>query len=138
MSHYEVLNVDQDATHENIKRSYQDLVLKNHPDRRNSSSILYNNKFQIIQEAWEVLRDTRNRLEYDQKLLQDVQRNRIRAFVHEEYHISDLGYDPDFDTFVIDCRCGGGYCLERLAVIYPLVLLECDTCSLNIQVNTHL
>jgi molecular chaperone DnaJ len=38
MDFYEVLEVDEDASQEDIKKSYQQLVLKHHPDKVSKNS----------------------------------------------------------------------------------------------------
>ncbi|WOH06549.1 hypothetical protein DCAR_0625977 [Daucus carota subsp. sativus] len=62
--YYQILEVDYDATEENIKLSYKKLALKWHPDKHKGDSAV-TNKFQAINEAYTVLSDPDKRLEYD-------------------------------------------------------------------------
>ncbi|EXJ59669.1 hypothetical protein A1O7_03815 [Cladophialophora yegresii CBS 114405] len=62
-NHYAVLGVLRFATHAEIKAAYNRLVLQAHPDKGGSPS-----DFIKIQAAWEVLRDTSARAEFDRKI----------------------------------------------------------------------
>lgn len=62
--YYQILEVDYDATEENIKLSYKKLALKWHPDKHKGDSAV-TTKFQAINEAYTVLSDPDKRLEYD-------------------------------------------------------------------------
>ncbi len=63
---YKVLEVDDKASMEDIKRSYRKLSLKFHPDK-NNNSCESQEKFQKINEAYETLGDNEKRREYDMK-----------------------------------------------------------------------
>lgn len=65
-THYEVLGVSREATHDEIKRAYRGLSLKWHPDRNQSSEA--QSKFQEIGAAYEILSDERRRHEYNDEL----------------------------------------------------------------------
>lgn len=58
---YEVLDLPQDATTEQIKKAYKRLALQYHPDRPNGDT----EKFKQIAMAYEVLSDATKRREYD-------------------------------------------------------------------------
>jgi DnaJ-class molecular chaperone len=62
-NYYEVLGVPNDASEEQIKRAYRKLSLQYHPDRNTDPSA--SARFQEINEANEVLSDTKRRAEYD-------------------------------------------------------------------------
>ncbi|KAE9620219.1 hypothetical protein Lal_00019780 [Lupinus albus] len=62
--YYKVLEVDYDATDENIKFNYRRLALKWHPDKHKGDSAA-TTKFQEINEAYTVLSDPAKRLDYD-------------------------------------------------------------------------
>ena len=62
-SHYDILQIKQDATNDEIKRSFRILALKYHPDKNKSSES--KEKFLRIVEAYEVLSDEGSRKKYD-------------------------------------------------------------------------
>ena len=64
MNYYEILNVSQSATYEEIKRAYHKLARINHPDKNGKKE-----DFQKIQEAYQVLSDEEHRKNYDVWLL---------------------------------------------------------------------
>jgi molecular chaperone DnaJ len=67
LGYYEDLNVEKDATLEEIKKSYKQLAIKHHPDRNPSNVEESKRIFKTIVEAYEVLIDTNKRFEYDHK-----------------------------------------------------------------------
>ena len=62
-SYYEILEIERNATPEDIRRAYKRLSLKYHPDRNPAPHA--HSKMQDINKAFEVLSDTEKRREYD-------------------------------------------------------------------------
>lgn len=62
---YNILNVDENASQDEIRKSFRKLSLKYHPDRNNS----YDSEsiFKELNTAYEVLGDEKKRSEYDKK-----------------------------------------------------------------------
>ncbi len=65
--YYKLLEVDRDASDEQIRKSYRRLALKYHPDR-NPGDPKAEEHFKEIAEAYGVLIDPLKRSEYDQWL----------------------------------------------------------------------
>lgn len=63
--YYEVLNLAQQASEEDIKKAYRRLAMKYHPDR-NPDDAVAEERFKEAKEAYEVLSDSRKRAAYDQ------------------------------------------------------------------------
>lgn len=63
--YYKTLGVERSATPEIIKKAYRKLAMKYHPDR-NKGNKEAEEKFKDINEAYEVLSDTKKRARYDQ------------------------------------------------------------------------
>jgi DnaJ-class molecular chaperone len=63
MDYYEVLGVKNNATQEEIRKTYRQLSLKYHPDRNTDPSAT--EKYKQINEAYETLGDSSERTKYD-------------------------------------------------------------------------
>ena len=62
---YEILEVNRDASDEEIKKAYRKLAMKHHPDR-NLENPAAEEKFKEAKEAYEILSDAQKRAAYDQ------------------------------------------------------------------------
>ena len=61
--YYEVLGVSKTATEDEIKKAYRQLAKKYHPDTSTEENA--QEKFKEVQEAYEVLKDSQKRAQYD-------------------------------------------------------------------------
>ena len=66
MNYYEILEIDNDADSESIKKAYKKLAKKFHPDLNPDNIELSEEKFKEINEAYHVLIDDNERKKYDQ------------------------------------------------------------------------
>lgn len=64
VDYYEVLEIERNANHEEIKRSYKRLAFEYHPDR-NPDNTEAEEKFKEINEAYQILSDPDKRARYD-------------------------------------------------------------------------
>ena len=62
-NYYNILNVEENATSDQIKKSFRKMSMKYHPDKNNGDD----QKFKEINEAYEILGDTDERKKYDFK-----------------------------------------------------------------------
>ncbi len=62
--YYKILGVSRDASQDDIKKAYRRLARKYHPDVSKEPNA--EDKFKEVGEAYEVLRDTQKRAQYDQ------------------------------------------------------------------------
>ena len=66
MNYYDILNISSNASEDTIKKAYRKLSFENHPDKNNNDPIK-TEKFKQINEAYDVLTDTKKKL-YDNEL----------------------------------------------------------------------
>lgn len=72
-NYYEILEVDKNASQEIIKKAYNTLAKKYHPDLQNDDvKHLYEEKLKLINEAYETLSDNTKRGEYDKTLISEL------------------------------------------------------------------
>lgn len=81
--YYYFLGVSQDASAEDIKKSYRKLSLKYHPDKNKNDSF-FAERFREVNEAYEILLDDERRKIYDQSYRQ-FQRS-VRSVLPPKIH----------------------------------------------------
>ncbi|MBF0215509.1 MAG: J domain-containing protein [Candidatus Omnitrophica bacterium] len=82
--YYKVLGVKEDASDEDVKKSYRKLALKYHPDK-NPGNKKAEEEFKKLSEAYFTLGDQKRRSEYDQLR---------RLGAHTDNYSSSHGFDP--------------------------------------------
>jgi len=129
---YSRLHCTQTDSQQELKRAYQELVLRLHPDKTGGKEC---QAFINVQEAWRVLGDVEHRARYNAQLANNKLDAEQDAAIAATFGLQELGDCQDGDIG-IQCRCGGFYKGERLeleeAIREADVLLDCDTCSLQI------
>ncbi|CAH2072589.1 unnamed protein product [Thlaspi arvense] len=78
--YYKILEVDYDATEELIRLNYRKLALKWHPDKHKGDSAA-TEKFQEINEAYNVLMDPATRFEYDLTGIYEIHKYTLREYL---------------------------------------------------------
>lgn len=104
-NYYEVLNINTNASKEEIKKAFRVLAVKYHPDKNDGDENL-TKKFLDVKEAYDTLIDSSKRLEYDINYkkrkdinLEDdfnVNTNNNYSFVNDD---ATPQYAPKFDLF---------------------------------------
>ena len=89
--YYNILGVNKTASQDEIKKAYMALVKKYHPDK-NPGNKEYEEKFKEINEAYETLKDSSKRKQYDSFGSDYAQGN----YNYQQY--SNMNADFDFDS----------------------------------------
>jgi molecular chaperone DnaJ len=87
-NHYQTLNLSQDATQEQVKQAYRELVKQFHPDSQSETA--NHDMIVNINAAYEILGDPQRRRVYDQQLMIRIgsfssQRQQRTAYAQEDY-----------------------------------------------------
>ena len=59
-NYYDILGVSEDASNDQIKKAFKNIAKKEHPDRGGNETV-----FKEANEAYDTLKDTKKRQEYD-------------------------------------------------------------------------
>lgn len=100
---YGILEINSDASVDEIKRAYKKQAILHHPDRPNGNT----EKFQTIALAYEILSDDEKRKAYDEYQSKDeinpIFRNIFDYFRQKNPLTGDIFVDiPDIDQFKFD------------------------------------
>ncbi|CAA2972035.1 Hypothetical predicted protein [Olea europaea subsp. europaea] len=157
-THYEILDVKEDASFEEIRACYRTAILNFHPDKmqitcETSKANESGCRFLEVQRAWEILGDSKSRALYDN----DLQSMRQDSATAEDIRLEDLSIEDAGDVFELfyDCRCGDYFIIDSSELAdmgYPLmkngsefflqtpkslppvsVVLPCGSCSLKVR-----
>ena len=107
IDYYEVLEVSRDADENMIKKAYRKLALKYHPDR-NQGDKEAEEKFKLVNEAYQVLSDPQKRAVYDRYGVQGLENQGFSHFTDMSMDdiMNDLG--SIFES-VFGSGFGGGF-----------------------------
>ena len=146
---YDLLNIDKNASFDEIKKSYQNLILKHHTDKSVQINSTPNNikfstdstdqQFIEINKAWHILRDPIQRKIYDAQLFQ--QQLNDMPIVYEKLNTDDFAYDKEEECYSYMCRCGGVYFVDKETMTSSSsanridCFVSCNECSLVIQLK---
>lgn len=158
-THYEVIGVKEDASQEEIRKTYRSTILSYHPDKlqkpceTSNPELESGEKFLHVQRAWEILSDPRSRALYDSEL-QTLRQDTVTA---EDVRLEDMSIEDDGEWFELSysCRCGDCFSINSLELTemgYSVlrdgneislrvlgsspasVVLPCGSCSLKVRI----
>jgi len=125
-----------------IKKKYQELALKYHPDKNKTSETGEDKTFQDINEAWKVLGNEALRKNYDAAESNRRFEASQTGAIWNEYLFSELEKTTNNEEeYSVTCRCGGLYLIDSEEIGQYQdqqetdLLVACDTCSLNILIK---
>lgn len=130
MDYYEILQVSADAGQDDLKKAYQQMILRHHPDK-NLELAGNSDKFMKIDEAYKVLKDPATRKEYDSKRFQES--TRCQMIIHDTVSKDEFLYDETNEVHYYVCKCSGWYILDEDSDDREYIIC-CDECSLVIKV----
>ena len=137
-THYDILGVASTASYDEIKGAYHKYARELRPDKQQQRGITNTRNddgqvpkdFKRIQSAWETLRNSGTRKDYDDDLKQKSLRLQSRSNGAIELLEHELEEAIDEETeetiFVYDCRCG-----EEVVIIkrdQPEQFVDCEGC----------
>ena len=91
-NYYEILEVDKNASPEIIKKAYNTLTKKYHPDLQNDDvKHLYEEKLKLINEAYETLSDEEKRKNYNLIITSEnsLLENQLKTLYTENQHLKN-------------------------------------------------
>ena len=137
-THYEILGVQKDASHKDIKTAFHKLALQSHPDKQQLHSTSEVD-FKRVQIAWETLGNQEKRKEYDDNLHQEVLQERSRIHGAIDLSMDDVEEALDEETnetiLVYDCRCGEEVFLPHKQTATGSLLVDCEGCCFVYRIN---
>ncbi|XP_057442637.1 uncharacterized protein LOC130734301 [Lotus japonicus] len=124
-THYEVLNVKEDADYEEIRASYRTAILSFHPDKllkspetSSSNDLPTGERFLKVQKAWEILSNSSSRSSYDNELqsLRHDYDDVLAADVAEDLNLQDMMAEDGGGALELfhQCRCGDYFSVDSL------------------------
>lgn len=142
-THYELLEVPEDAGIDEIKRAYREKLLKYHPDKSGQPD----HRIAVFQEAYQILSRDASRKEYD--LTVSEARRKLGFFKDgsglDIYSLDDFSImeQADQDIYVKDCpRC---HAIESFRLTEDdleqgswqecEIIAQCASCSLWLRVQ---
>ena len=124
LDYYETLEISKNATGDEIKKSYRKLALKYHPDKNHNDKEA-EDKFKLINEAYEVLKDDGKRQVYDRYGKEGLERQGMRS--------QASGMDDVMDIF--NSMFGGGFGGQRQHMDPSIKYAQDFEMELNIAFN---
>lgn len=129
IDYYKILNLKYDSSIEDIKKSYKKLVLETHPDMH-PKDYQKEEKFKLINEAYEVLSNKDKKKEYDKKLRLERSKDSYRTKVE--------GLDICLTRKVSIKECYNG-CINNILYHKNFRVedgkIRYDTCSINVKID---
>lgn len=121
INYYEILQVPNFSNEDTIKSSYKTLMLKHHPDKGGDSTI-----FQSIKEAYDILKDSDSKKDYDNKLMYHIE-------ILERAEEIILSKEDNSFTCT-QCQSKNAIHLSSLDISKDNIC-KCENCSMIFRIN---
>ncbi|XP_015595694.1 dnaJ homolog subfamily C member 24-like isoform X2 [Cephus cinctus] len=134
--YYTILECSKTASVEEIRRAYHKLALQFHPDKIINGEVS-TEKFQQIEEAWRILKDSESKAEYDAECRQ-AELERENILVYSRITSKELNVTEDKEFMTYQCRCGSNYVVhkEDLEEKNNELHIPCQECTFVIIIET--
>ena len=124
INYYEILKVPDFSSYETIKKNYKNLMLESHPDKGGDSD-----KFKLIREAYDLMKDDEKKKEYDNKLM----------YFQDMYdRAEEINLEPNIFNFkCIQCEKNNeinNKLIKEQNSGYQYIT-KCDGCSMIYKIN---
>ena len=139
-SPYDLLGVGPSASADELKRAYQQLALRHHPDRRSTSADgdggADDEAFVRVQRAYEAVRDPESR----RRLAAQARAAQLSAEEADDEEDEPAAAATEAGSWRGECRCGDEFVLSaeqlrRGAAEAAVVEVPCRSCSYVLRVR---
>ena len=122
INYYEILKVPDFSNYETIKQNYKNLMLESHPDKGGDSA-----QFELIREAFELMKDNVKKKEYDNKLM----------YYQEMYdRAEEIQLKQNENNFsCIQCEKNNIIDREAIKTYSNQYIIKCEGCSMIYKIN---
>ena len=122
INYYEILKVPDFSSYEIIKQNYKNLMLESHPDKGGDSD-----KFELIREAYELMKDNDKKKEYDNKLM----------YYQEMYErAEEINLQKNQNNFIcLQCEKNNIIEKELIKENTNQYIIKCEGCSMLYKIN---
>ena len=122
INYYEILKVPDFSNYETIKQNYKNLMLGSHPDKGGDSA-----QFELIREAFELMKDNVKKKEYDNKLM----------YYQEMYdRAEEIQLKQNENNFsCIQCEKSNIIDRETIKTYSNQYIIKCEGCSMIYKIN---
>lgn len=121
-NYYSILECSSTATPEELKRNYQRLAKKHHPDKETGSTEI----FLLIDKAYKTLKDSQLRKDYDSTIL--AVNCQDQPLIYAEIEKKDIVLNEE-GVWTFSCRCGEQFIIEQEHLNESECVMECSECS---------
>jgi len=106
--------------------------LSSHPDK-NKAEHASETQFQLIHEAWTVLRESVSRKNYDKTL--QVHESLVKVLpLLSEVDLDDMHYDDLKSCYSYPCRCSGEFKISEAQLEEGIDTIQCNNCTFAIKI----
>jgi diphthamide biosynthesis protein 4 len=131
---YRILEIQQDASQEEVKRAYHRALLRHHPDKKRVEGSGLTPAaipaIDTLREAFQILSSPSSRQIYDQTL-SSSQTPKTAPRPANVVSLDDFKEvrRRDSSTWTYTCRCGGTFVISEQLLDDDIHLIGCDCCS---------